>query len=398
MLDISKITEKIPKIGKYLRQEASANSQKLERGRTILQEAQKQQQNLIKKYYDWHQDLNFKTAIPVEPLDTCLNINCNSHDHSVFATDGSQIVPSHHEIAYCYLINIGRVILHYGKILHPLLESIPEVYYHPEDLNISRKWGIKTEEWLCYQRLILENQNLAQISCNWVDNLNNSTGHFLSIVDGPLTYWFLEGLSEEVHDLILEPIQEAWDKLKFFNIPLIGYVSSSSSIEGINFLRLHNCIFDNPDCLNNCNNFLKRQTPCQIIEPLKDITLWGEILKPGQRGPLWKSTSNILKSYKKKQHIYFCYINIGSEIARIEFPEWVAENSRLLNQALEIVFSQVNKGFGYPIALSEAHNQAVIHGRDRRHFFSMLERQMVQSGIRNVKTSYKETRKRNSIA
>ena len=43
MLDISKITEKIPKIGKYLRQEASANSQKLERGRTILQEAQKQQ-------------------------------------------------------------------------------------------------------------------------------------------------------------------------------------------------------------------------------------------------------------------------------------------------------------------------------------------------------------------
>ena len=72
MLDISKITEKIPKIGKYLRQEASANSQKLERGRTILQEAQKQQQNLIKKYYNWHQDLNFKTAIPVEPLDTCL--------------------------------------------------------------------------------------------------------------------------------------------------------------------------------------------------------------------------------------------------------------------------------------------------------------------------------------
>ena len=63
---------------------------------------------------------------------------------------------------------------------------------------------------------------------------------------------------------------------------------------------------------------------------------------------------------KKKQHIYFCYINIGSEIARIEFPEWVAENSRLLNQALEIVFSQVNKGFGYPIALSEAHNQAVM--------------------------------------
>ena len=35
MLDISKITEKIPKIGEYLRQEASANSKKLERGRIV---------------------------------------------------------------------------------------------------------------------------------------------------------------------------------------------------------------------------------------------------------------------------------------------------------------------------------------------------------------------------
>ena len=65
------------------------------------------------------------------------------------------------------------------------------------------------------------------------------------------------------------------------------------------------CIFDNPDCVNNCNNFLKRQTPCQVIEPLKDITLWGEILKPGQRGPLWKSTANILKSYKKSNIYIF---------------------------------------------------------------------------------------------
>jgi hypothetical protein len=85
-------------------------------------------------------------------------------------------------------------------------------------------------------------------------------------------------------------------------------------------------------------------------------------------------------------------------VARIEIPEWVAQNSSLLNQSLSLTLAQVYKGFGYPVALAEAHNQAVVRGGDRTRFFALLEQQMIRAGLRNVGTSYKEARKRGSIS
>jgi hypothetical protein len=41
---------------------------------------------------------------------------------------------------------------------------------------------------------------------------------------------------------------------------------------------------------------------------------------------------------------------------------------------------------------------AVIRGGDRARFFALLEQQMIKVGLRNVGTSYKEARKRGSIA
>jgi len=96
--------------------------------------------------------------------------------------------------------------------------------------------------------------------------------------------------------------------------------------------------------------------------------------------------------------IYFCYIHVGTEIARIDLPAWVAENPALLDQSLGLMLAQVQKGYGYPVALAEAHNQAVVRGGDRTRFFALLEQQMIKAGLRNVGTSYKEARKRGSIA
>jgi hypothetical protein len=81
----------------------------------------------------------------------------------------------------------------------------------------------------------------------------------------------------------------------------------------------------------------------------------------------------------------------------VEFPVWLAEDSELLDQSLAIVLSQIEKGFGYPVALAEAHNQAVVRGGDRRRFFALLEQQLVRTGLRSIGTSYKEARKRNTV-
>jgi hypothetical protein len=89
---------------------------------------------------------------------------------------------------------------------------------------------------------------------------------------------------------------------------------------------------------------------------------------------------------------------VGTEIARVEVPAWVVEEGALLDRSLSILLAQVLKGYGYPIALAEAHNLAVIKGGDRLRFFALLEQQMIKVGLQDVGTSYKEARKRSSIA
>jgi hypothetical protein len=409
MLDINKVAKQLPGIGQHLVREATANQQRLQLATSYLEQARSRQTELARIHQIWGNRLFFNTSIPIESLQTAADIPPPPPRQTVLATDGSQIAPSHHEIAYCYLINVGRVMIHYGQNLHPLLDSIPEVFYQQEDLYISRQWGISTEEWLGYRRTVSEATVLAELGCNWVNppfSFDDDTSPrsdathpqmpILAMVDGSLVYWFLEQLPLDARDQILTPILAAWSELRTAGIPLIGYLSSSRSIDNLNLLRLLTCPYDVPDCQQHCAD--RARFPCQEFDGVRDTTLWGTQLQPGQRSCWWESTAKILDSYDEDHRIYFCYVNVGAEIARIEAPAWVVQDSDLINTALSMVLSQVNKGYGYPVALAEAHNQAVVRSGDRASFFALLEQELIKTGLKNIGTSYKETRKRGSIA
>ncbi|MCL2934042.1 MAG: DNA double-strand break repair nuclease NurA [Trichodesmium sp. MAG_R03] len=404
MLDLTKLAQQMQGMSQHLRKEAMAAQNRLDIAQQLLEEAKNEQEKLLELEESWCDRILFNPAIPIESLDIYPLINPPPKIHTVFATDGSQIAPSHHEIAYCYLLNIGRVMLHYGEGRYPLLDSIPEIFYSADDLYICRQWGIKTEEWMGYRRTISEALILSELGCKWVqNNSENLASPILAMVDGSLIYWFLESLPSEVRDRILNPILDAWNKLKSAGIPLIGYLSASRSNESLSFLRLKACIYDEPNCISNCPNVglggfgFTEKAPCQSFEPLRDVIFWGSILMPGQRSPLWQSSARILDLYGKNT-IYFCYVNVGTEVARIDIPEWVAEDEEMLELVLGMMLAQVQKGYGYPVVLAEAHNQAVVRGGDRASFFALLEQEMIKAGLKNVGTSYKETRKRGSIA
>lgn len=396
MLDLTKLARQMQGLSQHLTQEAAASRQRLELAQKHFQNALGCQEELVQRQEKWRDRILFANATPLEPLNTCIDIPVPPKIHTVIATDGSQIAPSHHEIAYCYLLNIGRVILHYGQNRYPLLDSLPEIFYRPEDLYFSRKWGIRTEEWMSYCRTASEATVLTELACSVKEDRGIEEVPTLAMVDGSLIYWFLEQLPLEARDRILPPILEAWQKLRDAQIPLMGYVSASRNVEGMNFLRLLACPHTVPDCASFCPNQLEK-VPCKVFEPLRDTTLLSTLLKPGQRGCLWRSNVRILDLYQDQQ-IYFCYVHVGTEIARIEIPSWVAQNTRMFDQALGLMLAQVQKGYGYPVAIAEAHNQAVVRGGDRTRFFAILERQMIKAGIKNVGTSYKEARKRGSIA
>jgi len=391
MLDLTKLSKAMQGISQHMTMEAAASRQRLDLAQQLLVKAQAQQAELVQQQQQWRDRMLFVAATPVEPLNTCIDLPIAPSVHTVIATDGSQIAPNHHEIAYCYLLNIGRVVLHYGQNRQPLLDSLPEVFYRPEDLYISRQWGIRTEEWMGFRRTASEATILAELS-----GAVRTSVPTLAMVDGSLIYWFLEQLPAEARDRILPPILDAWSLLCDSGIPLIGYLSASRSGESLNFLRLQACPHPDPDCVTYCPNQLEK-TPCQVFEPLKDTALWTVQLQPGQRSALFRSSARILDMYGSHT-IYFCYIHVGTEIARIDLPAWVAENPALLDQSLGLMLAQVQKGYGYPVALAEAHNQAVVRGGDRTRFFALLEQQMIKAGLRNVGTSYKEARKRGSIA
>ncbi len=394
MLDLTKVTRQMQGLSQHLTQEAAASQKRLELAQEYLTEAITNQTELVQRQETWRDRIIFANATPMEPLDTCIDIPVPPKVHTVVATDGSQIAPNHHEIAYCYLLNIGRIVLHYGQNKHPLLDSLPEIFYRPEDLYISRQWGIRTEEWMSHRRTASEATVLAELACGVKASLDDIP--MLAMVDGSLIYWFLDQLPLDARELILPPILQAWQEMQNAQIPLMGYLSASRSIEATNLLRLLACPYPNPDCITYCPNQLEK-VPCKVMESLRDTTLWGKQLKPGQRGPLWRSNARILDLYDNQQ-IYFCYVNVGVEIARIEVPLWVAENTYVLESALGLMLAQVQKGYGYPVAIAEAHNQAVVRGGDRTRFFALLERQMIKAGLKNIGTSYKETRKRGSIA
>jgi hypothetical protein len=391
MLDLTKLARQMQGLSQHLTLEAAASRQRLELAQQYLKNAYESQQDLISRQEKWRDRILFANATPIEPLETSIDIPIPPKVHTVIATDGSQIAPNHHEIAYCYLLNIGRVVLHYGQNRHPLLDSLPEVFYRPEDLYMSRQWGIRTEEWMSFRRTASETTVLAELACE-----AKGEAPTLAMVDGSLIYWFLEQLPIDARDRILPPILEAWQQMRDAQIPLMGYLSASRNIEGINFLRLLACIHPAPDCKSYCPNQLEK-VPCKVFEQLRDTSLWTTRLKPGQRGCLWRSNTPILELYGD-QTIYFCYVHVGTEIARIEVPAWVAENATMFDQALGLMLAQVQKGYGYPVAIAEAHNQAVVKGGDKTRFFALLEQQMIKAGLRNVGTSYKEARKRGSIA
>jgi NurA domain len=404
MLDLTKIARQMQGISQHLSQEAVASRKRLELAQTLLQQAQVRQTELVSQQQKWRDRIGFTAAEPVEPLETRIALKTPPNAHTVIATDGSQIAPNHHEIAYCYLINVGRVVLHYGQSRHPLLDSVPEVFYRPEDLYVSRQWGIRTEEWMGYRRTVSEALALADLALNTRLNSSKKSVPILAMVDGSLIYWFLDGLPNDARDRILPPILEAWNQMRLAGVPLIGYLSASRSSEAINFLRLQACPYPEPNCWTHCpsSRFGEEggsdMAACQVFEPLRDTLLWGTLLEPGQRSPLWRSSSSILNCYTEHHRVYFCYVNVGAEIARIDLPAWVAEDSALLDSALSLMLGQVQKGYGYPVTLAEAHNQAVVRGGDRNRFFALLEQQMIKAGLKNVGTSYKETRKRSSIA
>jgi hypothetical protein len=366
--------------------------------------------------------------------------------YTVLSTDGSQIEPSRHNSHPAFLINIGDVSIGYSDYHGYQFNSEPKIFFRADETIML--FGDEERPVAGTVLAALRQKMEAERLSGMVKDCSDKPA--LALIDGTLILWTLEQRADRLEPLVTTDLKrQSFNSFmnllntgKVEDIPVAGYISSPAASDVVNMLKVSLCPFDPVECKNCAHNprALKNlrdnedsgavTRPCAAVDEITDSSLFGYLLKDGQRSALFESRSEILDAYRKlnpfgDESVYFFYLNTGVEIARVEVPRWVAipdmsNRSATNNMSADkhvkagaiktfeegalspldlvhaICLDQAKKGLGYPIAIAEAHEQAVVKGPDRELFHQLVERSLIQRGAR-VKGSVKAFRKRGGL-
>lgn len=317
-------------------------------------------------------------------------------DYTVLATDGSHIDVDRHRAAHCYMINIGTVRMQYGDHPSAELESEPRLFSEEQDLVIKHDSNKHKEQQiegalLDARRAVEECRKLAAMAAELPAEQTA-----LALMDGSLVLYGMQNYPDYVVESLLDkgfiPALDELQKLsRSRNLTLASYISLPRSDDVLNALRVAICPQEPVDCDKFCQ---AGDSACDVISGINDRMLFDELLNPGERSALFINPSHIMKRYGMHQ-VYFFYLKVDEEIARVEVPEWVALKPGLLDLTHALVLDQCRRGQGYPVALSEAHEQAVVTGADREEFWSLVERSLDEEKMptyNSTKSRSKKTR------
>lgn len=331
---------------------------------------------------EWDEDPNQATALPVCP-----------HPCVVFSADGSQIVSDRHDIALICLLNVGFVTLRYGAGERATLTSRPQISTPDSDLlnDDDNATSPISPTRLAQRRTLEELRGLNELIEIEKGRNEGSLFPSVALTDGTLIMWLVESEEPSYRSRFLTEFQSILHDAEVARVPVAGYISRPMSRDVINSLRVSACSFPNAHCETHCED---RPTPRRSLKPivhppcagtelLTDEEMFAKILQKGERSVLFRSRAKLfdLEEYLPINHIFFFYLNTGREIARIEIPRWVATDAALLAQTHALCYDQACKGDGYPVAIAEAHEQAIVRGGDRAAFFHLIQKEMVRDSL-----------------
>ncbi len=331
-------------------------------------------------------------------------------DCCVVSVDGSHIDVDRHIPLSCYLINLGGCSLTYGAQPDARLFSRPELAFDDQDLYLTDPANPANQEavqgpLLGLLRTVKELQRLAAAVREIPPTPFSQRGTradlpVLALVDGSLVLWGLSGTGYKpfireaiINEGLLPALDELRDLARSRPLTLAAYVSLPRSTEVVNAIRCCLCPHDLSRCRASCSNRRSTQQPCDAANHFLDRELFQELLAEGWRSATYLTNSSVSREFYGEHQVYFYYLNVGAEIARIEIPQWVAQDERLLALGHSLILDQCRRGQGYPVAISEAHQQAVVNGADRQLFKRMVAETLERQGLR-VYTSEKERSKR----
>lgn len=288
-------------------------------------------------------------------------------DYVVLSVDGSQIYPDRHQGTSCSLINIGSVVLGYNSARALHFNTKPFIHLVTDEITDN------SVEYINCRRQELEfNQGVALAK-----QFYKKDQHMLFLFDGSLIFWHLEGKEQLIKENYIAKYIASLHVFYELQIPIVGYISLPKNKELINIVRL----------------FLSATNKNNAINHLVDTDIAHLFLPIYSRTVLFGHNSPIAAYYPPHLKPYFFYLNVGTEIIRIELPAWLATDINRLDQLVSIIIDQVQKGRGYPICLAEAHEQAVVKGADREFFYHMIQKIGTRHNYR-LQMSQKSLKKR----
>ena len=304
-------------------------------------------------------------------------------DFAVLATDGSHIEIDRHQAVRCFLLNISHVILRYGSQPEAVLESFPHLYADDNELVVSPPEGQGREQFiegnlLGAKRSVEECRHLADLAATMPEGVPS-----VALLDGTLMLWGLEPYPDFVTAMLLDKgLVREFDRLfrmsRNKRLAFGSYISAPRSTDVVNALRVSVCPLEAANC-DHCP--AAGRDRCDSLAGLTDAQLFFDVLAPGERSDVFSSRSKIVKEHYLEHAINFFYLRLDDEVARVEIPQWVSGDKALLEQIHCLVLDQCWRGQGYPVALSEAHEQAVVTGADRQNFWQLVEAGLVEEDL-----------------
>ncbi len=305
---------------------------------------------------------------------------------TVVAADGSQIFPDRHVEPPCFLLNVGRVAFQLGTYEPVRLESIPRFYFRQEDVQdlLDERMETVSAEIVSALRDAFELEMLLELA----RDVRRDGRPLVALLDGTLIRWMIRRLHQrELEEELVRRYVHLLEQFQKAGIPVASYISMPGGAEVVNLLRV---------ARGECSP----DPPSLLLDGLTDRLLFGRLLRPGERSGLFLSGSHIQQAYTRHRIVY-TYVAVPgpygtAEIARVEFPAWVAENSDWVDLVHGVLLKECEKGGGYPMVLTEAHEQAVIRASEREVFYELISRQLRQQRL-PVTQSRKQASKRRPV-
>ncbi len=298
----------------------------------------------------------------------------------VIAVDGSSITPDRFATLRCYAINIGHAVLPYGVAYDASLDAVVEVGL---DGDLFADAPAMRQAPRGFATSLLRDVRELERGVELVMPAAAAAPSVL-LIDGTLLPWDLH--TRQASDEALEPYRrrttDALDQLRGCgaNLSVGAYISASAAREVVASLAV---LVPPPD----------------DAPPLTDGAVFRTLLAPGGRSALFRSHSSRpgrVEELLPGHEVACFYLRIGDDVARVELPVWAATTDQVERLHAAIV-DQCERCEGYPRALQEAHEQAVISGSDREQFDRLVARLAGDLGIHAPRNGKQQSKRRRSI-